>query len=543
MFIIAIISSRKNKPTLSTSQNTLKYIILYLCLPIDKKQAIMKIFTTQNIHKLDEFTIEHEPISSIDLMERAAKALSKKILERWNNSTPIVVFAGPGNNGGDALAVSRLLAESGYHVETYLFNTKNSLSEDCQFNKSLLEEMPNVTFHEIINQFTPPTLTNEHLIIDGLFGTGLNKALSGGFAAVVKFINSSPATVVSIDIPSGLMGEDNTFNNPTHIIKANYTFSIQLPKLAFFFAENAEFLGEWSLVNIGLSIQGIIELPTNYYTLEHEEIKRLIKPRKKFSHKGTFGHAILIAGSQGMAGAAILAARSCMRSGVGLLTVHSPICNCSLLQTAIPEALVERDIQEQCFAEAVDTDDYQALGIGPGLGQSPETEAALLDQLNICNIPLVLDADALNILAQNRKALQKLPKGTILTPHPVELERLLGKCQNSFERLTKAAELARSTGVYIIVKGANSVIVTPTNSFYINTTGNPGMATAGSGDVLTGIILALLAQGYKPEEACKLGVYIHGMAGDMAAHRMGEICMNASDIITHLPPAFKMLTE
>ena len=519
------------------------YIILYLCLPFDSKRKAMKIFTTQNIHKLDEYTIEHEPISSIDLMERAATALTQKITERWNSSKPIVVFAGPGNNGGDALAVSRLLIEKGYNVETFLFNTKNALSEDCQFNKSLLEEMPGVVFHEVIDQFTPPTLTKEHLVIDGLFGSGLNKPLSGGFAAVVKFINASSATVASIDIPSGLMGEDNTFNVPAHIIKADYTFSLQLPKIAFFFAENAEYLGDWSLVDIQLSIRGIIETPSNYSTLEFEDIKPLIKRRSKFAHKGTFGHAILIAGSQGMAGAATLSARACMRSGAGLLTIHSPICNCNILQTTVPEAMVERDIHEQCFAEAVDVDDYQAVGIGPGLGQSAETEAALLDQLSSCNVPLVIDADALNLLAQNRKALQQLPKGSILTPHPIELERLVGKCRNSYERLIKAAELARSAGVYIIVKGAYSTIVTPSNSFYINTTGNSGMGTAGSGDVLTGIILALLAQGYKPEEACKIGVYVHGIAGDMAAQRIGEISMNASDIITHLSPAFKMLSE
>ncbi len=503
----------------------------------------MKIFTTKLIQKLDEYTIEHEPISSIDLMERAAVALTNKITEQWDNQTPVIVFAGPGNNGGDALAMSRLLAEKGYTVEIFLFNTKGVLSEDCELNKARLEKIKGISLHEISNQFVPPTLTPEHLVIDGLFGSGLNQSLSGGFAAVVKFINASLATVVSIDIPSGLMGEDNTFNIPEHIIKADYTYTLQLPKLSFFFAENEEYLGKWSIIDINLSKEGIDELDTPFHTIDFEEIKKLIQPRKKFSHKGTYGHGMLIAGSQGMAGAAVLSAKSCLRSGIGLLTVHSPVCNCQILQTSVPEAIVERDIHEQYFAEATDVDDYQAVGIGPGLGKSIETEAALLEQLQACHNSLVIDADALNILSDNRKMLQKLPKGTILTPHPVELERLLGKCQNSYERLTKAAELARSAGIFIVIKGAYTMIVTPTNSFYINTTGNPGMATAGSGDVLTGIILSLLTQGYKPEIACKVGVYVHGLAGDCAAKRVGEISMIAGDIIEYLPAAFRILSE
>lgn len=503
----------------------------------------MKIFQTQAIHKLDDYTIENEPISSIDLMERAAVALTNKLIDNWSVETPIIVFAGPGNNGGDALAMSRLLAFKGYKVETYLFNTKGALANDCLINKERLEETKNVVFHEITSQFIPPTITEQHLIVDGLFGSGLNKPLSGGFAAVVKLINNSPATVLSIDIPSGLMGEDNTANITANIIRADYTYSLQLPKMAFFFPENAEFVGAWSLIDIQLSKKGIDEMQTNYQTLENSEIKGLIKPRKLFAHKGNFGHALLIAGSQGMAGAAIMSARACMRAGVGLLTVHSPICNCNILQTTVPEAIVERDFHEECFADAVDIDDYQAVGIGPGLGQRIESETALAQQLEHCKTPLVLDADALNILAENRKLLQNLPKGTILTPHPVELERLLGKCQNSFERMSKAAELARTAEIYIIIKGAYSMIITPTNSFYFNTTGNPGMATAGSGDVLTGIILSLLAQGYTSEEACKLGVYLHGLAGDCAARQKGQISMIASDIIDYLPAAFRILSE
>lgn len=503
----------------------------------------MKIFPSSSIKKLDAYTIEHEPIASIDLMERAAKALTKAITDRWKPETPITVFAGPGNNGGDALAVARMLAERSYKVEVYLFNTKGELSPDCQTNKELVEIMEEVTFHEISTKFVPPALTPQHLVIDGLFGSGLNKPLSGGFAAVVKYINSASAMVVAIDTPSGLMGEENTFNIKSNIIRADFTFSLQLPKLAFLFAENAEFVGEWDLLDIELSEQGIEETETNYEMLEIEDIRELMKPRSQFAHKGNFGHALLIAGSKGMAGASILAARACLRSGAGLLTVHAPLCNNDILQTAVPEAMVETDANEMYFAVPTDTDDYQAVGIGPGLGKNEETEAALLEQLEHCQTPVVLDADALNMLANHRHALTHLPKGSILTPHPKELERLTGKCQDSYERLTKACELARTAKVHIILKGAYSTIITPEGKCYFNPTGNPGMATGGSGDVLTGVVLALLAQGYSAEDAAKIGTYVHGLAGDFAQKKRGMISLIASDIITCLPIAWRTVSE
>lgn len=503
----------------------------------------MKIFPSSSIKKLDAYTIEHEPISSIDLMERAATALTKAITQRWTPQTPVIVFAGPGNNGGDALAVARMMAEKEYDVEVYLFNTKGELSADCQTNKEQIAAMRNVKFHEISTQFVPPTLTAEHLVIDGLFGSGLNKPLNGGFAAVVKYINSSPATVVSIDIPSGLMGEENTFNIKSNIIRADYTYSLQLPKLAFLFAENAEFVGKWELLDIQLSQEAIKQSETNYELTEAEDIRTLIKPRKQFAHKGNFGHALLIAGSKGMAGASILSARACLRSGVGLLTVHAPLCNCTILQTSVPEAMVESDADESCFAVPTDTDDYQAIAIGPGLGKSEETETALLEQLQHCQTPAVLDADALNILANHRHALTHLPKGSILTPHPKELERLVGKCQDSYERLTKACELAKNANVHIILKGAYSAIITPEGKCYFNPTGNPGMATGGSGDVLTGVILALLAQGYDTDAAARIGTYVHGLAGDVAQSKQGTIGLIASDIIDSLPAAWKLVSE
>ena len=503
----------------------------------------MKIFPTQRIKELDAYTIEHEPIASIDLMERAAKALARVIVEGWGPDTPFTVFAGPGNNGGDALAVSRLLAEKGYHLSVYLFNTKGQLSPDCEINKVRIEEVSNIDFHEVTSQFVSPELTEEHIVIDGLFGSGLNKPLNGGFAAVVKYINASSAKVVAIDLPSGLMGEENTFNVRTNIIRANWTLSLQLPKLAFLFAENVEFVGEWQLLNIGLSQAAIEEMDTDYSLLEREDVDYLLEPGSRFAHKGDFGHALLIAGSQGMAGASVLAAQACLRSGVGLLTVHVPLCNNVIVQTAVPEAMTELDPCDVCFGCPTDTDDYQAVAVGPGLGKSELTEAALLELIGACQVPMVVDADALNILAGHPNYIGRLPKGSILTPHPKELERLVGKCQDSYERLTKARELARTTGVYLILKGAFSAIITPLGECYFNTTGNPGMATGGCGDVLTGVVLALLAQGYKSEEAACLATYVHGLAGDIARKKKGMTGMKAGDLISSLPLAWKILEE
>lgn len=503
----------------------------------------MKIFPTQSIKELDAYTITNEPIASIDLMERAAQALTQAIAERWEVDTPFTVFAGPGNNGGDALAVSRLLAEKGYKVEVYLFNTKGNLSPDCETNKERLAGVERVDFHEVTSQFVPPVLTDDHIVIDGLFGSGLNKPLSGGFAAVVKYINASPAQVVAIDVPSGLMGEENTFNVRANIIRADLTLSLQLPKLAFLFAENQELVGEWELLDIGLSEDAIEDTDTDYFLLEGEDMQYLLKPRGKFAHKGDFGRALLIAGSQGMAGASVLAAKACLRSGVGLLKLHVPQCNNVIVQTSVPEAMTELDASDTCFACPTDTDDYQAVGVGPGLGKSEETEAALLELIDSCQVPMVVDADALNILGEHRKFIGRLPKGSILTPHPKELERLVGNCQDSYERLTKARELARTSGLYIILKGAYSVVITPQGQCYFNTTGNPGMATGGSGDVLTGVVLALLAQGYAPKDAACLAMYVHGLAGDVARKKHGMMGMTAGDIVKYLPLAWRMMEE
>ena len=504
----------------------------------------MKIFTSTQIHELDKYTIEHEPIPSLDLMERAAKAMTQAITNMYPTSAPFVVFAGPGNNGGDALAVARLLAEKNYQVSVYLFNINGKLSPDCSANKDRLKDIKRIqNFIEVVEEFDPPRLEQNMVVVDGLFGSGLNKPLAGGFASLVKYINASPAQVVSIDVPSGLMNEDNTYNVLANVIRANVTLTLQLPKLVFLFPEYQQFIGQLRILDIRLSQEGINNIESPYSIVEEEQIRKLLLSRSPFAHKGQMGHALLIAVSYCMAGAAILAARACMRAGVGKVTVNTPRRNIAILQTAVPEAVLQTGNEETIFSEAVDTDDFDALGIGPGLGQSEQTAIALISQLRRTQCPIVVDADALNILANHRAWMQQLPQGIIMTPHPKELDRLEGHSADSYERLNKARNLAQRIKGYIVLKGRYTAICLPNGHILFNPTGNAGMATAGSGDVLTGIITGLLARGYKQQEACMVGVYLHGLAGDLAAAELGEESVVASDLISYMGRAFKRLKE
>lgn len=503
----------------------------------------MKIFTSAQIRELDQFTIDNEPIKSIDLMERAAKTLTRAITERWPNSVSIVVFAGPGNNGGDALAVARLLTEQGYQVQTFLFNIGGHLSTDCAENKKRLcdNKRAKGLFTEVTQEFDPPQLEKGMLVIDGLFGSGLNKPLTGGFASLVKYINASPAEVVSIDLPSGLMTEDNTYNVRANIIRADVTLTLGQKKLCMLFAENQPIIGELYVLDIGLSKEGVGKIDSQYTMLEEADVRPLLLPRDPFAHKGTMGNALLIAGSYGMAGAAILAAEACLRSGAGKVTCHSPRKNVPIMQAAVPEAVLQIDREETSFSENIDTEDFQAVGIGPGLGTAEQTAIAVISQLRRTQCPLVCDADAINILANHRAWLQQLPKEIILTPHPKEFDRLEGHSADSFERLSKARDLSQRLHSYVILKGHRSALCCPDGHIVFNSTGNAGMATAGSGDVLTGILTGLLARGYSRRNACIVGMFLHGLAGDIAAKEVGEESLIARDIIRYLPEAFKRI--
>ncbi|CAK7077382.1 MAG: Bifunctional NAD(P)H-hydrate repair enzyme Nnr [Parabacteroides sp.] len=502
---------------------------------------MIKIFATDKIKELDQYTIQNEPISSIDLVERAATVFMHEFCRRYSKQIRIVIFAGQGNNGADALAIARLLIDEGYRVETYLFNPTEHLSYDCELNKQRLLGMDKIEFTEVKDNFVPPTLGDRDVVIDGLFGSGLNRPLSGGFPALVNYINQSGATVVAIDIPSGLFGEDNRNNESESIIQADLTLTFSFPKLAFFLPENEPYVGEWKVLDISLDPYIVENTPTSYSLVEEEDMAAVFQPRSRFSHKGTFGHALLIAGSQGKMGAALLSARACLRSGAGLLTVHIPQRGEQIMQTAFPEAMLSFDPHPDYFTAVPDTSAYSAIGIGPGLGQHLESAVALERILQPTGKPVVLDADALNLIASNKDLLTRIPPHSILTPHPKEFDRIAGESNNSYERLIKAQTFAIEHKLIVVLKGAYTAICTPLGNVYFNDSGNPGMATAGSGDVLTGIILGLLAQGMEPETAAVSGVFLHGTAGDLAAIYRSEESMVAGDIIEMLGKAFKQI--
>ena len=499
----------------------------------------MKIFSSTQIHELDKYTIDHEPIKSIDLMERAASRIVAEIRHLCTAYNTIVVFAGPGNNGGDALAVARILASEGLKVKAWLFNTTGRLSADCKTNRDRLTGMKELdSFTMVIDEFDPPTLGASTLVIDGLFGVGLNKPLTGGYASLVKYINASPSKVVSIDMPSGLMSESNEYNVRSNIIRADVTVTIQQPKLSFLFAENQQFIGELKVVDINISKEGMAQVDAHVTILEEDDVRCRMRQRDDFAHKGTMGHALIIAGSRGMAGAAMLATKACLRSGVGKVTVHTPAANIIPLQIGVPEAILDIDPDNCFFTEAVSTDRFQAMGIGPGLGNNENSAITMIGQLRRAQCPIVIDADAINILATHKAWMQQLPAGCILTPHIGEFERLEGASSDSYDRLSKAIILADRQQAYIVLKGHNTAIVTPGGRIMFCPTGNSGMATAGSGDVLTGVITALLARGYAQADACLVGTYLHGLAGDIAAKKFGKESLMASDIIDALPEAF-----
>lgn len=502
-----------------------------------------KILTAQQMRNLDSYTIGNGAITSLDLMEKASQAVARRIADLFPSSKRIIVFAGPGNNGGDALAVARLLSQQGFPLSVYLFNIGNKLSQDCQTNKTRLKIGRNLEFHEVITDFVPPQINPGDIVVDGLFGTGLSRPLMGGFAAVVKYINASEATIVSIDVPSGLMTEDNSANIANHIVKANYTFTFQNPKLAFLFADNEQYVGKLEILDIGLIDPKDGSSDTPYYIIEEHDIREMIRPRPRFSHKGTFGHALLIAGKRGMAGAAILASKACMRSGAGKLTVHTPEANTLPLQITIPEVILEIEPSTDRFTLPVEATKYDAVAIGPGIGTDESTVRAVIAQMTYSHDAFVIDADAINIIANNKERIHTLPAEAILTPHKKELRGLIGQSGNCFEELQMTRKYAQLHRVFVVMKGANTAIVTPEGDVFFNPTGNAGMATAGSGDVLTGIILSLLAQDYPHLEAAILATYLHGLAGDIAADNLSQESMIASDIVDSLPYAFKKMKE
>lgn len=483
--------------------------------------------------ELDAYTIQHEPIASIALMERACNGFVSWFSEKFFPGYKIGVICGIGNNGGDGLGIARLLYNQGYDVKVWI--VKGSMRESDDFKINFDRVRDKLPIFEISTENDQELFSDRHVLIDAVLGSGISRAVEGIYSHVIKCINNAHAIRVSIDVPSGLMVDRPSIGKA---VFADYTVTFQLPKLAFLFPESYRHVGEWSIVDIGLNKRGIDLSNSNCFLLEQSDIRALLKTRKKFAHKGTFGHAMLIAGSYGKMGAAVLSARSVLRSGAGLVTVHVPACGYVIMQTSVPEAMVSIDADEKILTLIPDADNYSAIGIGPGIGQDSKTVSALKKLLATVTKPLVLDADALNIIGANRELMGMLPPNSILTPHPKEFERLVGSWENDFERLAKQIDFSVKTGTIVLLKGAHSSITAPDGKVYFNNTGNPGMATGGSGDVLTGVITGLLAQGYSALDSALVGCWVHGVAGDRAAAQFGQISMIASDMVDYLPKAF-----
>lgn len=504
----------------------------------------MKIFSSQVIKEIDKATCEAQGIKSIELMERAAYALCYEIVARFNPNQRMVIMAGPGNNGGDALAVARMLFEQGYRkIEVFLFNVMGKLSADCEEEKTRLLEIEGIDFTEVTHDFQPPYLSKDDVLIDGLFGSGLKGPLQKGFINLVRFINDSGAYVIAIDIPSGLSGEWNENVIRRNMVHANLTLTFQFPRLSFFFEENEEVVGEWKVLDIELDYPTIKEMPSDYVLVETRDVRPLIKKRNNFSAKRDFGSSLIFAGSIGMSGAAVLAAKGCLRSGAGLATIHSASVSLPIVQTAVPEAMFEPDINSQYITDMTVHHHHQAVAIGPGIGVANDTIDALESLLKTYKNPIILDADALNCMSIRPHLLSLLPSHSIITPHIWEFDRLFGESANNEQRLKKAIDMAKYYNIIIVLKGHYTATVRPTGRVYFNSTGNPGLATAGSGDVLTGVISAFMSQGLRPEQAASVGVFVHGLAGDLAIEKWGEFGLLSSEIADYCALAIKNISE
>lgn len=502
----------------------------------------MFILSSKEIREWDNYTILHEPIASIDLMERAATKCFEWIKSHQLKQSSFKIFCGKGNNGGDGLAIARLLHQHKYNVSVYILESGKKGSEDFEINLQRLKELSFSEIHFLQTKEDFPIINSNDIVIDALFGSGLNKPLQNLAAELVEHINQAKATVISIDLPSGLFIDESSKNNV--VVKANHTLTFQCYKLGLLVQENASFIGEVHVLDIDLVPKFLQTEKFNQRFVTETFAKEIFKPRNDFAHKGNFGHALLIAGSYGKMGAAVLSAKACLHSGVGLLTCYLPKCGYNIMQTAVPEAMVMTDENENIVAQLPqEMEKYSVIGIGPGIGTADETQHLISFVVRRYQKPLVIDADGLNCLSLQKELLQHLPSHSILTPHPKEFDRLFGDHENDFQKIATAKQKAQELNIVIVLKSHHTLIATPSGNLFFNSTGNAGMAKGGSGDVLTGIITSLVAQNYSSENAAILGVYLHGLAGDFAAKSLSKEAMTASNLIQFLSQAFLEISK
>lgn len=499
---------------------------------------MVKILTTAQIREADAETIRSQQLNSVDLMERASEAFVQWFIAHLPVTKKVSVVCGTGNNGGDGLAIARLLHGLGYRLEVFVISVGEKVSPD--FQKNHLRYSKKGTVQQISDEASMPDLSGTDVVIDAIFGSGLSRPVTGLYEKVIERINQTDAIRVAVDIPSGLLADAPSGGT---IVEADYTVSFQIPKLSFFLPESYQYTGTWTLVDIGLDKEFIRSSSTPWHFLQPKDVSKLLLLRHRFDHKGSFGHALIVAGSEGKIGAAVLATKAALRSGAGLVSTHIPRCGYNIVQTSAPEAMVHLDPHDKFVTALPDLEPYKTVAMGPGIGKSQETLSALRELLKTFSRPIILDADALNLLSENKELIGALPPGSILTPHPREFERLVGEANNGFHRLEQLRALAAKIKGCVILKGGYTAIAMHDGTVYFNSTGNPGMATGGTGDVLTGVLAGLLARGYTSEHCCLLGVYLHGLSADLAVVENGMESLIAGDVIKFLPAAFKKLNR
>ena len=497
----------------------------------------MKLFSKEQIYEADRLTVEKQNISTDDLMERAGIQIFNWIDSRMQGAqVPIHVFCGIGNNGGDGLVLSRHLVTHGYNVITYVVNCSDKRSKDFLIN---YDRIKNVTkrWPILLNckeEF--PSISPDDIIVDAVFGIGLNRPADSWVKSLFKHFRASKAFTLSIDMPSGLYA-DKVPEDENGVVWADYTLSIQVPKLVFFLPDTAKYTVQWEILDIGIDPEYLMVTETDTELIGKYEVLPLYKPREKFDHKGTFGHSLIVGGSYGKIGSVVLASRSALTVGAGLVTAFVPKCGYTILQTTLPEAMVISDDHMDILTNIKFEIEPTVIGIGVGVGTNSKTITAFETFLKTNKSILVVDADGINILAKKKSLLKLLPENSVLTPHPKELERLIGKWKDDFDKLKKTKAFSKKYKLIIVIKGANTITVF-NDKLYINTTGNPGLATAGSGDVLTGIITGLISQGYEYLAASIFGVYLHGKSADIAVETFGYQSLIASNVIQYIKDAF-----
>lgn len=496
----------------------------------------MKLYSAKQIYKADQISIKKEEIGSNELMERAALQLFNWMHLRMQGApVKIHLFCGIGNNGGDGIALARHLVDHGYNVEVYVINYSEKRSKDFLINLDRLKDRK-VWPHFMNSDDELPEIGREDIIVDGIFGIGLNRSPDSWVVKVIQHLNNSQAFILSIDIPSGLFTDQGPEDFEA-IVKSNFVLSFQTPKLVFFLPETGRYIEQWEVLDIGLDPEYLRVTETDYELIGKNEVLTMYKPREKYGHKGTYGHSLLVGGSYGKMGSVCLSSKAALYSGSGLVTSYVPKIGYNILQSSLPEIMVMTDTNENELTDIKFEIEPTVIGVGVGIGTSEATVKALSSFLKTNKLPLVLDADALNILSKNKDLLKELPEDSILTPHPKELERLIGKWEDDFDKLAKVKKFSKKHKCIVVIKGAHTIIV-KNGKGYVNTTGNPGMATAGSGDVLTGVITGLRAQGYPALNAAIFGVYLHGKAGDIAVESSGFQSLTASHLIDNLAGAY-----